>query len=724
MAWFFSELKRRNVTRVAIAYLTIAWLVIEVSNTILPLFDVGPGVSRLIVILLAILFLPVLLFTWTFEFTAAGLKLEKDVDHSAPATLASTKRLDRLIIVLLGIALAYLAFDKFILSPERESAHIQAARQIAASEAIDSAKSTQVSRSVVVLPFINTSGDSANDYLSDGLSDELRDSLAEVPGVLVVARSSSIRFRSRDMDAKDIAGQLGVGRVIEGRFNRQGNKFLVTVELVDAVTGFAIWTQKYERASRGLLVMQQELAGALAGQLVSELLPSGDPQQPSPQQISAHDLLLLGRQYEQQVTDRQLVDEKKLQIAIDYYQQAIAVDPRSAEANARLGKMLLYLGDVDAAAEPIFNALRLDPQQSDANATLGVYYWLTRQSGIGSAYVRAIELNPNNAEALGYYADWLWMQGDALGAENFFRKARDIDPLSLERAAKLGYKLGFAGKRDEAKPIVQRILEMFPTESGYLSAARISEAYGVPEEAIALELKALSLDPDDDDITGQLAESLARIGDLRSAAIFEPDPGIGLLFWSRRYVELIDLGQALMLDYPADDDMHLLLAFALSTQGRFDEALRIYDVLGMPQTVLSESRRANEVHHLTSLVGALRGVGQLDRASELAQWGLKLNERMVIGDKEAWASSLAAACYLSVLGDADAALARLEKLPTLQTIVWLPFLKDLACLRNLADEPRYQAVVQTLEQRLAGIRARLPDAMQEQGFAPADFTQK
>ena len=124
MPSFFSELKRRNVTRVGIAYLTIAWLVIEVGNTILPLFDFSPGASRLLVILIAVGFLPVLIFTWAFEFTPDGLKFDRDVDRAAAQSIASSKQLDRLVIALLGVALAYFAFDKFVLSPERESAKI------------------------------------------------------------------------------------------------------------------------------------------------------------------------------------------------------------------------------------------------------------------------------------------------------------------------------------------------------------------------------------------------------------------------------------------------------------------------------------------------------------------------------------------------------------------------------------------------------------------------
>ncbi len=707
MSWFLSELKRRNVTRIGIAYLTIAWLVIEVANTVLPLFDVGPGASRLVVVLLAIGFLPVVLLAWTFEFTTTGIKLDKDVDRSTDAVRAGTKRLDRFIIVLLGVALVYFAVDKFVFTPQGEQADIEAG-----------------ARSIAVLPFANTSGDAVNDYLSNGLSDELRDALQEIPGVLVMGRRSSIRFEGQGLDATAIAGQLGVGRVIEGRFNRQGNKYFVTVELIDAETGFRLWAQSYERASRDLMALQQDLAQAVTRQLVPTLAPADEVQQPSAQQVSAHDRMMLGRMYEQEVTDRQVVDETKLNQAIDLYRQVIDVDPQSAEAHARLGKMLLYLGDVDAAADSIYTALGLDPEQSDANATQGLYYWLTRRPGIGAAYQRAIELNPNNADALAYYAEWLWMQRDALAAEDYFRRAMKVEPLSLEFQAKLGYKLAFSGKRDEAEPIVQRILELFPSAPGYLAAARIAEAYGAPEEAIALELKALAMQADDADIEGQLAESLARIGDFESAAIFEPEPGIGLLFWSRRYVELIALGEELMIEYPDDDDMLFLLAFALNTEGRFEESMRIYGILGMPQTWMSESRRPNELHHILSLVGALQGVGQTERAAELAQLGLGHNTNMRKGDTGAWAVPLGVACDLSILGDDEAALTALEVLPTLPTIVWLPYLKDLTCLQTLVDEPRYQAVVTAIEERLAGIRSNLPKVLRGYGVVAVSPAQK
>ncbi len=122
---FITELKRRNVIRTGLAYLAVSWLLIEVSNTILPMFDFGSEVPRLIVLVLAIGLVPVLLFTWAFEFTPEGLKLDKDVDRAAPGIQAAGKRLDRIVIALLGLALAWFAFDKFVLSPARESAVVE-----------------------------------------------------------------------------------------------------------------------------------------------------------------------------------------------------------------------------------------------------------------------------------------------------------------------------------------------------------------------------------------------------------------------------------------------------------------------------------------------------------------------------------------------------------------------------------------------------------------------
>jgi len=647
-----------------------------------------------------------------------GYCLVADVEMIPRSVARSSKTFDTILIVLLVLALSYFAFDKFLLSPNRESAAMEAVRKQATTEALDSAKASAFDRSVAVLSFTNSSNDPSDDYLSEGLSDELRDRLAQLPSMRVVARSSSIRFRDQALDATMIASQLGVSRVIEGRFNRQGNRIILTIELIDAVTGFQLWSQSYERTSRDLLLLQQDLARAVANQLVPALSIDEEIHAPSAQQISAHDLLLLGRQFEQQVTDQQLVDESIVRKAIDYYRLAIAQDSQLAEAHARLGKMLLYVGDIDAAEDSIFEALKLDPRLSDAHATVGLYYWTTRQSGVGASYKRAIELNPNNADALSYYASWLWLQGEPGQAAQFYRLALDIDPMSVLRHAEYGYKVALAGKRDEAERTVSRILELFPTAPGYLAAARIADAYGAPDQAIAFALKARLLRPDDPDVAGQLAELHARIGDFESAALFEPEPGMGQLFLQRRYVELIDLGQELMIDQPGDVNVLYLLAFALNTEGRFEESIRILNLAGMADLVLGESRRANETHYLPTLISALQATGDTVQARDLAEWHLRFINKMSRGeeDRSAWLNPFGAACALSQLNRDEESLASLETLLDATAIAWTPWIKDHTCFQKFQNEPRYRAVVSALDARLATIRERLPVTLERYGL--------
>ena len=705
MQSIFHELKRRRVYQTVGLYIVGAWVVLQVADLALESWGLSES-SLQTVWVAALVCLPLaLVFGWRYDVTTAGIVRTADSEADAPAQLGTS---DYMFFGTTGLAFLVAAVAIWNnATPEPEET--------------DALPRT----GIAVLAFANTSGDASNDYLSNGLSDELRDDLAKVRGMSVIARSSSIQFREQNLGATTIAERLNVSGVIEGRFNRQGDRLLLSVQLIDATTGIQLWGEQYEAASRDLLLMQQDLARDLVSHLMPELQLADESRAPSAQQVSAHDLLLLGRQYEQQVTDQQLVDQTKLQQSIDYYRQALAQDPQSAEAHARLAKVLLIQGDVYGAEASMYKALGLDPRLSEAHATQGLFYWATRQAGIGTAYLRAIELNPNNPDALSYYADWAWLQGNSEESANYYRLARDVDPMTLLRHANLGYKLALEGSREEAKPIVERILALFPTAPGFLAAARIAEAFGRPDEAIGYALKAQLLRPDDPDIAGQLADSHARIGDFDGAAVFEPEPGMMQLFWQRRYAELIDLGEELLFNQLADTDVLFLLAFALNTEGRFDESLRILDMAGMPDTALSESRRANEVHYLPTMISALQAVGEEDRARELAEWNVEFNRRMTLGrGAHNWLSHLTDACSLSALGKYDEALDRIELLPEVGDVVWLPWLKDHTCFQKFVDEPRYVSAISAIEARQAGIRQRLPETLARQGLLPTLPDQK
>src|SRR6476661_1413917 len=206
---FFAELKRRNVVRMAGLYLVGAWLLTQVTSTVLPMFGAPDWLPRSIVILLAIGFLPALIFSWVFELTPEGLKRDAEVapEHSiAPQT---ARRMDRMIIVVLALALAYFAFDKFVLAPRRAGAPNESAASLD-------------SKSIAVLPFLNTSGDVANDYFSDGLSEELIAVLAKIPGLKIIGRNSSFLFKGKSGHSASIGQKLGVAQLIQGSVLRQG----------------------------------------------------------------------------------------------------------------------------------------------------------------------------------------------------------------------------------------------------------------------------------------------------------------------------------------------------------------------------------------------------------------------------------------------------------------------------------------------------------------------
>jgi TolB-like protein len=237
----FNELKRRNVFRIGAAYVVGAWLLIQVTETIFPLFGFGDTPARLVVIVLAIGFIPSLIFSWVFEITPEGLKKDADIDHEESITQATGKKLDRIILVVLALALGYFAFDKFVLDPARDRSNIEIARQEGRTAALNESYGD---KSIAVLPFDNRSNREEDQFFTDGIHDDLLTTIAKIGSMKVISRTSVMEYRDTIKKIPQIAQELGVANILEGGIQRSGNHVRINVQLIDAATDDHLWAEK------------------------------------------------------------------------------------------------------------------------------------------------------------------------------------------------------------------------------------------------------------------------------------------------------------------------------------------------------------------------------------------------------------------------------------------------------------------------------------------------
>ena len=261
---FFAELKRRNVIRFAAGlYLVGAWLLTQVASTVLPMFGAPDWLPRSIVILLVIGFVPALIFSWVFELTPQGLKRDEDVPAEQSIAPQTGRRMNRMIIAVLVIALAYFAVDKFVLSQRRE----RSAAKLPSSEL----NAVPNEKSVAVLAFANLSDDKGSEYFSDGISEELLTVLQKIPGLHVAARTSAFSFKGKNATAQEIGQKLGVAHLVEGSVRKAGDVVRIAARLTQANTGEEQWSENYTRNLKDVFAVQTEIAQTIVEQLRGQL---------------------------------------------------------------------------------------------------------------------------------------------------------------------------------------------------------------------------------------------------------------------------------------------------------------------------------------------------------------------------------------------------------------------------------------------------------------------
>ncbi len=455
---FIAELKRRNVIRMAGLYLVGAWLVIQVSSTVLPMFNSPAWLPRSIVLLLAVGFVPMLVFSWVFELTPDGIKRDDHVRPEESIAPQTARWMDRAIIVVLAIAILYFGFDKFVLAPRREARELSAATQLGRNEA----QAASNDKSIAVLPFVDMSEKHDQEYFSDGIAEELLNRLAQFPDLKVAARTSAFQFKGMNLDIADIGRKLKVSHVLEGSVRKEGGLLRITAQLIDSSSGFHLWSETYERGAADVFQVQDEISTAIANALEAKisgrLIDAHAARQAKPE---AYDDYLQGRA----LVAKRVGDNCRL--AVEAFDRAIAKDPAYSPAHSGRAFALTigsYWGDwlprrqaFAEARASIDEALRLDPDNAEAYMVRGIIGTTSLRIVEGKAdFDRALALAPGSVDVINFYGDMQEFTGDMRGAERMKRKAITLDPLAFIHPVNLSQILASQGRMTESLQYAQR----------------------------------------------------------------------------------------------------------------------------------------------------------------------------------------------------------------------------------------------------------------------------
>ena len=262
--------------RIAGLYLVGAWLVAQVASTVFAAFELPSWALRGVILLLAIGFIPALVVSWVFELTPEGLKRDSELPEAPTIAPQTAQRMNRLTVVLLGLALAYFGFDRFYLAPKRDAALVARTALTVKTATLADIDAKADDKSIAVMPFVNMSSDKEQDYFSDGMTEEVLNALANVPNLAVTARTSVFSLKGQNKDVREIGKLLGVAFVLEGSVRKAGNELRITAQLIRADNGFHLWSESYDRKLENVFDLQAELAGAIAKALELPLGLGGD----------------------------------------------------------------------------------------------------------------------------------------------------------------------------------------------------------------------------------------------------------------------------------------------------------------------------------------------------------------------------------------------------------------------------------------------------------------
>lgn len=710
----FQELKRRNVVRAAVAYTIVAWLLLQVAATVFPIFEAPSWVMPVFTVLLALGFPLVLVFAWVFEMTPDGIKREKVSPNTRSVNRLSGRRLDFVIIALLGTAVIYFVTDNYLISDDSPDAMPAAGR---------------TDRSIAVLPFRNRSALPEDEFFVDGIHDDILTRLANISSFdKVISRTSVERYRDTTIPIPQIGRDLGVAVIIEGGVQRAGDSVRINVQLIEAATDDHQWAKTYERelTAENVFAIQAEISEAIVNEMQATLSPR---EQEHLDAIPTKSIEAL----EHYFRGRDLLRTRRsssLRNALDQLNAAVAIDPNFVQAHATLAEAYVLVsgyGDVVSvdeaglkAREHAARALALDPESGEAYSALGAIEELSDPVAAESAYRKAISLSPNNAFA---HYNYCWLLGVSLGeyarALERCEKALELDPLSPIYMNTTGLILWGLDRLEDA----QRQYERASALDSSFVASRVLQAYmdwyafTSLDESVQQLRQAYYLDPDNPNPANALVMLYLDLGDTEQAAFWKDlyankfDDEFG----NAQYEALLRLrqgdtgGSTELAQKLFDSEEKLYSAWALLMlrddallRNRLDDARELY--AGRHPELLDEG--VSELTNMNfqpaiDLALVLYRIGeqqQADTLIDLAQRRLRTMSRTDPNN----GLGVADVQIHAILGNKSSALSSLRKAidEGWRYSWWFHQKHDLA-LESLRDEPEFQEMFQEIEAEIA-----------------------
>jgi len=458
----FKELKRRNVIRVAAAYLIIGWLLAQVSTTLEAALNLPPWFDTLIVTVMLIGFPIALIISWVYELTPEGIKKEKDIKSDDTITHETSKKLNYITLVAAIAVAGMFAWQQFGDKNKVSKGKVMVKTSVTPAEAGTSASiaekpmtTTTNNKSIAVLPFVNMSSDEEQEYFSDGLTEEILNSLVKLKGLKVAGRTSSFAFKGKNQDLRVIGEILGVKHILEGSVRRAGNKLRITAQLIQAEDGFHLWSETYDKELVDVFAIQEQIADSIGEVLALKLNLNQQFSVYQTNSIESYDIYLKAKdllrkrenldqaeRYFQQVTQSNpdyapawgawaltlQVNEKHNQ-AYELAKRALILAPNNLEALNALAATLRDSWDWEQAAKVFDKAMKVDPYSAELLEDYAEFFAMTGQSEL---HLKTAEtghkLDPLHGPMNWTYAEALWSNGrlaEAIKVVEDFKKYKN-----------------------------------------------------------------------------------------------------------------------------------------------------------------------------------------------------------------------------------------------------------------------------------------------------------